>query len=97
MNASQGSHAAKHPSIDVVVDGHRATLAEVSASKALVYCEKQLKPEHRVRVVLRANGTVVRIRATVTSAKFEMPREGPRYRVELVFDGDTAGLEKILA
>ncbi len=97
MNAPQSTSAPKHPVIDVVVDGHRATLVEATTSRALVYCEKPLKPEHRVRVVLRADKTVVRMRAMVSSAKFEMPKEGPRYSVELVFEGDTDELGKLLA
>jgi hypothetical protein len=85
------------PSIDVVVDGHRAELVEVSSTRALVHSVRTLKPEQRVRVVLRSNGgAVLRAQARVTSAKFEIPKEGPRYRVELAFEGDTEALEKFL-
>ncbi len=56
-----------------------------------------LKPDQRVRVVLRANGTVLRASARVTTAKYEIPKEGPRYRVELAFEGDTSAIEKLVA
>ena len=96
MNAPLHSPSPR-PSIDLVVDGHRAELLEVSASHAVVYSQMALKPEQRVRIVLRANDTVLRTHARVTLAKYQMPKEGPRYRVELAFDGDTEALEKFVA
>ncbi len=97
MNAPQPSAPSGRPLIDLVVDGHRAEPVEVSGSRALVHCAVPLKPDQRVRVVLRALDTVVRTHARVTMAKYEMPKEGPRYRVELVFEGDTSAIEKLVA
>jgi len=69
----------------------------VSGSRALVLCAVSLKPDQRVRIVIRAHDTVLRTQARVTSAKYEMPKEGPRYRVELAFEGDTSAIEKLVA
>jgi hypothetical protein len=85
------------PSIDLVVDGHHADLVEVSGAKAVVHCAMSLKPDQRVRVVLRAQERVLRAQARVTAATYEMPKEGARYRVELMFEGDTAAVEKFVA
>jgi len=97
MKAPHPAPAPGHPSIDFVVDGHRADLVEVSGSHALLHCSLSLKPDQRVRVVLKVDGTVIRAHARVTAAKFEMPKEGPRYRVELAFEGDTSAIEKLVA
>jgi hypothetical protein len=96
MNASDPASPAPPPAIDIVVDGHRADLLEMSSSRALMYCTMTLRPEQKVRVVLRSNGSVVRAQARVTLAKYEMPKEGPRYRVELAFEGDTSAIEKLV-
>ncbi len=84
------------PDLEFVVDGHRADPIELSGERALVYCPVSLKPEQRVRVVLRTKGGVLRTQARVTFAKFEMPKEGARYRVELMFEGDSAAIGKLL-
>jgi hypothetical protein len=96
MNAPHPAPGPARPSIDFLVDGHRADLVEVSGSHALVHCAMSLKPDQRVRVVLRANGSVLRAQARVTAAKYEMPKEGPRYRVELAFEGDTSAIERFV-
>jgi hypothetical protein len=97
MNVPHPAPIPGRPSIDLVVDGHLADLVEVSGVKALVHCQMSLKPDQRVRVVLRSHGTVLRAQARVTAAKYEMPKEGPRYRVELAFEGDTDAIEKFVA
>lgn len=97
MNVPNPAPDSLRPSIEFLVDGHRAQPIEVSGTRALVHSELVLKPEQRVRVVLRANGVVLRAQARVTTAKFELPKEGARYRVELIFEGDTAAIEKFLA
>ena len=96
MSVPDPASPARPPAIDIVVDGHRAALVEVSSSRALMYCTVALRPEQKVRVVLRGSGTVVRTQARVTLAKYEMPKEGPRYRVELAFEGDTSAIEKLV-
>jgi|CXWL01.1.fsa_nt_gi hypothetical protein len=96
MKAPPLTNPPARPSIDLVVDGHRADLVEVSGSHATVHCAMSLKPDQRVRVVLRGTSTVLRAHARVTAARFEMPKEGPRYCVELAFEGDTTAIEKLV-
>ena len=83
------------PQFDLVVDGHRAQFVELSGEKAVVLSTMQLKPDQRVRVALRSSDEVVRTHARVESAKFEMPKEGARYRVVLQFE-DAAVIAKLL-
>lgn len=97
MNVPHPATASPRPHIDLVVDGHRTDLIEVSGLRALVHCTMSLKPDQRVRVVLRAQDTVLRTQARVITAKYEMPKDGPRYRVELAFEGDVSAIEKLVA
>jgi hypothetical protein len=78
------------------VDGHHVTVLELSTVRALIISDSVLKPDQRVRVVLRADGETLRIAARVAAAQFEMPKEGPRYRGELTFEGDTSALGELL-
>ncbi len=72
------------------------TVIELSTVRALVVSEGVLKPDQRVRVAVRFEGQALRIAARVVAAKFEMPKEGPRYRGELSFEGDTSALAALL-
>jgi hypothetical protein len=97
MNVPRPSPIPHRPALDFAVDGHRADLVEVTGATAIVHCAMSLKPDQRVRVVLRAQDRVLRAQARVTAAKYEMPKEGARYRVELMFEGDTAAIEQFVA
>lgn len=66
----------------------------MSSERAVVHSSMQLKPDQRVRVALRIDGNVLRTHAKVASAKFEMPKEGARYRVELLFE-DAAAIAQV--
>jgi hypothetical protein len=72
-------------SLDVLVDGKKASLIDLSSLGAQVVSMTILKPNQRVRVLLSDPDGTVRFNATVAWASFEIPPEGPRYRAGLEF------------
>jgi PilZ domain len=73
-------------SVEVLVDGNRSSLIDLSTSGAQVVSQIVLKPNQRVRLSLYDDHGTVRVGAMIAWASFEMPPDsGPRYRVGLEF------------
>lgn len=86
-------------SLDVQVDGKRATLLDISTVGAKLLTSVAVRPNQRVRVSLQDGTETIRCSATVVWASFEIPKDsGPRYRVGVDFvTPDTAKLESFIA
>jgi hypothetical protein len=80
---------------EILVDGNRANLVDLSARGAQLLTPTILKPNQRVRVSLSDDAATFRSSATVVWAAFEIPKgTGPRYRAGLEFiDPDAASLD----
>lgn len=85
--------------LEVQVDGARATLLDVSAVGAKLLTSNAVRPSQRVRVSLQDKSETIRFSASVVWASFEIPKDsGPRYRVGVDFvNPDTAKLESFIA
>lgn len=79
---------------EILVDGNRGTLVDLSVLGAQLVTPTVLKPNQRVRVTLADDSATIRGGATVVWASFEMPKgASPRYRAGLDFvDPDGAAL-----
>lgn len=79
---------------EILVDGNRGTLIDLSVLGAQLVTPTVLKPNQRVRVTLADDSATIRSNATVVWASFEMPKgSSPRYRAGLDFvDPDGAAL-----
>jgi hypothetical protein len=72
--------------LKVMVDGHAATLVDLSIAGAQVVSTAVLRPNHRVRVVMADDRSSVRCVGLVAWASFEIPpRSAPLYRAGLQF------------
>ena len=73
-------------SLEVLVDGNRSSLIDLSTSGAQVVSQIVLKPNQRVRMSFYDDHGTVRVGAMIAWASFEMPPDsGHRYRVGLEF------------
>jgi hypothetical protein len=81
--------------LKVMVDGHAATLVDLSVAGAQVVSGAVLRPNHRVRVVMADDRASVRCVALVAWASFEIPPKSvPHYRAGLQFlDANPADVE----
>ncbi len=71
---------------DILVDGNRGTIIDLSTLGAQIVTATILKPNQRVRVGIVDDDTNIRCSATVVWASFEIPKgQSPRYRVGLDF------------
>ena len=69
---------------DILVDGSRATIIDLSTLSAQIVTASILKPNQRVRVAIVDDDTNIRGSATVVWASFEIPKgQSPHYRVGL--------------
>jgi len=74
------------PRADASVDGHQATLIDLSIVGAQVVTAGALKPNQQVRMVLADDTGLVRFSADVAWAFYEIPPKGqPRYRAGIAF------------
>jgi hypothetical protein len=72
--------------VGVLVDGHLASVVDLSTNGAQVVSATVLKPSQRVHVSLSDEQGVLRFNAAVAWASFEIPRNGgPRYRAGIAF------------
>jgi hypothetical protein len=80
---------------EVLVDGNRGTLVDLSTIGAQLLTTSVLKPNQRVRVSVADEDRPIRCVATVVWASFEIPRgAGPRYRAGLDFvEPDASALD----
>jgi hypothetical protein len=83
------------PRADATVDGHQASLVDLSTVGAQVVSPGMLKPNQRVQVVLADDSGLVRISADVVWASYEIPPKGrPRYRGGVAFiDADATAVD----
>ena len=80
----------------VVIDGHPATVVDISMVGAQVVSSASLRPNQRIRMSLDTEG--LRFNANVAWAAFELPAEGPRYRAGIQFhDANTDMLTRLIA
>ena len=82
-------------SMEILVDGSRGTLVDLSMYGAQLVTTTILKPNQRVRVTLADNETTVRCAAAVAWASFEIPKgASPQYRAGLDFiEPDISAIE----
>jgi len=83
---------------DVLVDGSRGTLIDLSTLGAQLITAAVLKPNQKVRVSLADEDRPIRCSATVVWASFEMPKGStPQYRAGLDFiEPDTGALNAFI-
>jgi hypothetical protein len=82
--------------VDIQLDGNQARVVDMSVIGAQALCPRALRPDQKVRVTIVLEKEVVRFRATVAWARFELarPPAQPHYRVGVEFvDADPAWLE----
>ncbi len=71
---------------DILVDGNRGTIVDLSTLGVQLVIATILKPNQRVRVGIVDDDTSIRCSATVVWASFEIPKgQSPRYRAGLDF------------
>ncbi len=71
---------------DILVDGNRGTIVDLSTLGVQLVTATILKPNQRVRIGIVDDDTNLRCSATVVWASFEIPKgQSPRYRVGLDF------------
>lgn len=71
---------------DILVDGNRGTIVDLSTLGVQLITATILKPNQRVRVAIVDDDTNIRCSATVVWASFEIPKgQSPQYRVGLDF------------
>jgi hypothetical protein len=80
---------------DILVDGNRGSLVNLSRAGGQLLTSSVLKPNQRVRVSLTDDAGTVRCVASVVWAAYEIPKgTNPRYRVGLEFiDPDGPALD----
>lgn len=80
---------------EMLVDGNRATLVDLSTLGAQILIPTVLKPNQRVRISLGDESATLRFSATVVWAAFEIPKgKSPRYRAGLDFiEPDVRGVD----
>jgi hypothetical protein len=85
--------------VEIQVDGHPATLVDLSTVGAQVVSVGALKPNQRVRITMGDAKVSLRFNAAVAWAKFEIPPgSGPRYRAGLDFvDADHKSVDAFCA
>lgn len=82
--------------VEIQLDGNPATVVDMSTLGAQALCPKSLRPDQRIRVMIPFDGDVVRLRASIAWARFELasPPAAPHYRVGMEFiDADPDWLE----
>jgi hypothetical protein len=81
--------------VEVVVEGKSAILIDLSTVGAQVVAVAMLKPNQRVSVALTDDVADVRLTASVSWTKFEIPPDsGPRYRAGIDFlDADAPAVD----
>ena len=69
--------------VEVLIDGHTASIVDMSVLGIQVVSPTILKPNQRTRVMLQ--GTPIRLNAVVVWVSFEIPEGTPRYRAGIEF------------
>ncbi len=92
----RASRYSLRPGMQIQLDGNPVAIVDMSAIGAQVVSSTILRPNQRVRVSVATDDFMMRFRAVVVWAKFELPRpsEPPRYRSGLEFiDADRAAMD----
>jgi PilZ domain-containing protein len=81
--------------VEVVIEGKSAILIDLSTVGAQVVAVAMLKPNQRISVALTDDVADVRLTASVSWTKFEIPPDsGPRYRAGIDFvDADAPAVD----
>jgi hypothetical protein len=82
--------------VEIQLDGNPVTVVDASSVGAQVLSVTILRPNQKVRVSIAGEDSVIRCRATIAWAKFELPggTGGPRYRAGVEFtDADAATMD----
>jgi hypothetical protein len=84
--------------VEILVDGGRAALVDLSTVGAQAVSAASLKPNQNVRLELGANGGQLQFAGIVAWTSFEIPpNSGPRYRVGIAFtDADPAAVDSLI-
>lgn len=85
--------------LEIQLDGNPVQVVDMSIIGAQVLSPSIVRPDQRVRVTLPNEHGMLRLRATIAWARFELPRRagdpGPHYRAGVEFlDADPAALER---
>jgi PilZ domain-containing protein len=87
--------------LEIQLDGNSATIIDLSIFGAQVVSGTVLRPNQKVRISLPGDEFVMRFRAGVAWAKFELAHaqmKGPHYRAGLEFmDADASAIEQFCA
>jgi hypothetical protein len=85
--------------VDILVDGSRASLVDLSTVGAQAVSPASLKPNQSVRLSLGTNGGQLQFAGVVAWTSFEIPpNSGPRYRVGIAFtDADAAAVDTFIS
>jgi len=84
------------PGVEIQLDGNPASIVDLSTCGAQVLSSTVLRPNQKVRVSIPNEDFVMRFRAAIAWAKFELPNptEPPRYRAGVDFaDADPAAVD----
>jgi CheY-like chemotaxis protein len=84
------------PGVEIQIDGNPASVVDLSTVGAQVVSSTILRPNQKVRVSIPNEDFVMRFRAAVAWAKFELPKpdDPPRYRAGVDFvDADGTAMD----
>jgi hypothetical protein len=83
--------------VEVEIDGNPATLVDLSVSGAQVVSPTILKPNQRVRFIMPKTKPLIRLKAAVAWASFEIPKGLSRYRAGIqLFGADVAAMMRFI-
>ena len=84
------------PGVEIQIDGNPANVVDLSTAGVQVLSSTILRPNQKVRVSIPNDDFVMRVRAAVAWARFELAKEDepPRYRAGVDFvDADAAAID----
>lgn len=84
------------PGVEIQVDGNAAAVVDLSTVGVQVLSSTILRPNQKVRISIPNDDFVMRFRAAIAWAKFELPKpsDPPRYRAGVDFtDADPAAVD----
>ena len=83
--------------INADIDGHEASIVNMSLVGAQVFSEIILKPKQRLRFTVVDEGKPIRIQSVVAAVAVEIVQGAPRYRAGIEFvNADSAALQQFI-
>ena len=83
--------------INADIDGHEASIVNMSLVGAQVFSEIILKPKQRLRFTVVDDGKPIRIQSVVATVTVEIVQGAPRYRAGVeFFNADQAALQRFI-